>query len=119
MVGAVAWIALASLIGVAAGSEVAHVIPPESAARPQSSNAPFVEMLQGLSDDFNAYFRRERFRSWGALVGALAGYGLLRWAWAVRARPLGRPEPSAMTAALVAENARLRDEMARLREGRA
>jgi hypothetical protein len=116
-VGAVAGVGLASLAGIAVGSEVASFVSSRLAAQPKPPTiAPHGGLFDGLGSGLDAYVRREQYRWWGALAGALAGYGLFRWAWAVRAEQAARSAPDAE---LAAENERLRDEVARLREGRA
>jgi hypothetical protein len=115
-VGAVAWLLLASLVGVAVGGELADANPLGRRFPPGSLvSAPYEAEVGGFSPD--RHVRRRRHRWGGALVGAWVGYGLL--ALAVKTKPPNRSDLLASNAALAAENERLRHEVARLREGRA
>jgi hypothetical protein len=87
--GALVWLCLWAVIGMAVGS--------------------WLSRADAMSGGIDAILRDIAFTRWGALVGSFVGYGLLS----------GVRVCFSSKGALAAENERLRDEVARLRENRA
>lgn len=103
-VGAFAWVCGWTAIGIAAGGGFARSGIYEALHRPSPDHP-----LTALGWDMDAVLREIEWRPWGGLAGAIVGYGLFA---CLRSRLSSK-------AALLAENERLRDEVAQLKQRRA
>jgi hypothetical protein len=95
----------AAFIGIPVGGALADVTEVRPA---QPSGDPLAGLFGAMANDFDRYFRRERFRAFGAFFGGLAGYGLL---WIVTSMTASREM-------LAAENEKLRTDNTLLRQGK-